>query len=309
MHRGRKCPWFQTTHAFLEYLGNYDNVRAFNIYAQFLRGGLMARLLLMTKKNALSVGLAVSALVSGAGIARAFFSTPAHAQAMSTIEPTVASLDAAWEKRAELHPVIVAFLKSKPKLPDNFEVLFRVARIGYYGGFFALPKDSTDEEKMDLFKYATDASERARKLDSKRVEGHYWYAVNLGGWGIAKGIRASLGSADGMRLALDEAIKIDPKYHFAGPYRVRGRLFFKLPGGFISFGDNKKALEDLRKALELAPDSKLNYAYMAEIQNKVENKQAALKTVEAAKNLPDVVGVAEEAAYRRELGELEKKFR
>ena len=267
----------------------------------------MARLLFITKPNVLCLSLAVCGAFAGAS--GLLLNMEARAQATSTIDPTVPSLDMAWEKRAEMHPVIIAFLKSKPKLPDNYEILYRVARLGYYGGFFALPKESSDEDKMDLFRFATDAAERARKADPKRVEGHYWYAVNLGGWGIAKGIRASLGSAEGMRLALDEAIKIDPKYHFAGPYRVRGRLFFKLPGGFISFGDNKKALEDLKKALELAPESKLNYAYLAEIQNKVESKQAALKSVELAKNLPDVVGIVEESTYRRELGELEKKFR
>ena len=269
----------------------------------------MARSLLFSKRNAVCVGLAWGAVLAGACAEFVMIAPEARAQAMSTIDPTVASLDAAWEKRAELHPLILAFFKSKPKLPDNYEVLYRVARLGYYGGFFALPKDASDEDKMDLFRFATDTADFARKSEPKRVEGHYWYAVNLGGWGIAKGIRASLGSADGMRQALDEAIKIDPKYHFAGPYRVRGRLYFKLPGGFLSFGDNKKALEDLKKALELAPESKLNYAYLAEVQNKVESKQAALKTVEAAKNLPDVVGVVEEATYRRELGELEKKFR
>lgn len=228
--------------------------------------------------------------------------------AMLVLEPTVKSLDAAWTVRHELHPQIVEFLKKKTVLPDNYEVLWRMARLSYYGGFFALPKDSPSEDKMNIFQVGTETGDRARKLEASKVEGHYWYAVTLGGWGIAKGILKALSSAGPMRDALTEAIKIDPKYHFAGPYRIRGRLFHKLPG-VISFGDNQKAADDLKKAISLAPESKLNHVYMAEVQAKLQSKQEALKTLEFAKSLPDVVGVAEEAAYRRDIGELEAKFR
>ena len=48
---------------------------------------------------------------------------------------------------------------------------------------------------------------------------------------------------------------------------------------------------------------------MAEVQAKIQSKAEALKTLEYARSLPDVVGVAEEAAYRRDISELENKFR
>lgn len=227
---------------------------------------------------------------------------------MLVLEPTVKSLDAVWTVRHELHSQIVEFLKKKVTLPDNYEVLWRMSRLSYYGGFFALPKDAASEDKMVVFQVGSEAGERARRLEANRVEGHYWYAVTLGGWGIAKGILKALSSAGPMRDALTEAIKIDPKYHFAGSHRVRGRLYNKIPG-VISFGDNQKAADDLKKAIALAPESKLNHVYMAEVQAKIQSKADALKTLEFAKSLPDVVGVAEEAAYRRDISELENKFR
>ncbi|MEY4065285.1 MAG: hypothetical protein RIR26_1493 [Pseudomonadota bacterium] len=233
--------------------------------------------------------------------------TPVNA-ALVSLEPTVKSLDVVWSVRHELHSQIVDFLKKKPTVADNYEVLWRMARLSYYGGFFALPKDALSEDKMSVFQVGTETGERARRLEPSRVEGHYWYAVTLGGWGIAKGVLKALSSAAPMRDALTEAIKIDPKYHFAGPYRVRGRLYNKIPG-VISFGDNQKANDDLKKAIELAPESKLNHIYMAEVQAKLKSKADALKTLEFAKSLPDVVGVAEEAAYRRDISELENKFR
>lgn len=233
---------------------------------------------------------------------------PAQPESQIVLESNVKSLDAAWNVRHEMHPKIVEFLKMKPALPDDYEVLWRISRLSYYGGFFALPKGSTSAEKMDVFQLGSEAGDKARKLAAGRVEGHYWYAVTLGGWGIAKGILNALSSAKPMRDALSEAIKIDPKYHFAGPLRVRGRLYNKLPG-VVSIGDNKLAMEDLKKAVSLAPESKLNHIYLSEVQSKLQSKADALKTLEFAKTLPDVVGVAEESAYRRDISELEGKFR
>ena len=231
------------------------------------------------------------------------------AMAQNSIEATPASLDSAWDHRSEIHSKISAFIASKPKFGDDFEVAWRLARMVYYTGFFIDPSTTSNDLKMEIFKYGYEAAEKAIKLDPKRVEGHYWYGVNYGGYGLSKGIMAALSGAEGMRASLDEAVKIDPKYHYAGPLRVRGRLFFKLPGSFISFGDNKKAFADLKKAAELAPESKLNYIYMSEVQAKLEGKAEAVKSLEKAKALPDVVGPTEESSYKRDIVELEKKFK
>ncbi|MBM3382010.1 MAG: hypothetical protein FJY29_06160 [Betaproteobacteria bacterium] len=251
---------------------------------------------------------ATSAPQPASGTSAAPAASPTASAAALVFEPTVKSLDAIWAARHEVHPQILEFLKKKQALQDNYEVLWRMSRLSYYGGFFALPKDASSEDKMAVFLVGSEAGDKARKLEPSRVEGHYWYAVTLGGWGIAKGIIKALSSATPMRDALTEAIKIDPKYHHAGPYRIRGRLYNKIPG-LISFGDNQKAADDLRKAISLAPESKLNHVYMAEVQAKIQSKAEALKTLEYARSLPDVVGVAEEAAYRKDISELENKFR
>ena len=236
------------------------------------------------------------------------FLTLMPAFAAAAIDATLASMDAAWDKRASQGPAIVAFLKSRPKLADEFDVQWRVSRLAYYAGFFVLDGTRKDD-RIEVFKVGSETGDRARRMQPQRVEGHYWYAISVGGLGIAKGVMASLGSADGMRDALDEAVKIDPAYHYAGPLRVRGRLYFKLPGGLLSFGDNKKALADLKKAVELGPDSKLNSIYLAEVIEKLENGSSALKLLEAAKKLPDVVGELEESSYRRDIADLERRFR
>lgn len=223
-------------------------------------------------------------------------------------ELTAASLEEMWNKRESMKKEILALIKSKPA-SNNYEVQFLLSRLAYFAGFYCLPNNASSEEKMQVFGYGVDIGEQARKSNASRVEGHYWYAVNLGSYGLAKGIMASLGNAKPLRAAVEEAMKIDEKYEHAGPYRLRGRLFFKLPGGFISFGDNKKAFEDLKKAVEMGPGHRLNYVYLAEVQAKVEDKEAALKTLEAAKKLPEIIGASEEAAFKRDLLELEKKLK
>jgi hypothetical protein len=238
----------------------------------------------------------------------AFSTSLASLASAAGLELNSAALDSAWEKRHDLCTQILDLGKVKPQLSSDYEISWRVGRFVYYGGFFCFPENSGSAEKMDYFKYGVDVLEKARQLNPKRVEGHYWYASVFGGYALAKGIRASLSGAPIMRDALTEAIKIDPKYHFAGPYRVRGRLFFALPS-FISFGDNKLAFEDLKKAVELSPESKLNYVYFAEVQAKIESKSLAIGTLEAAKKVPDLVGVKEDAAYRRDIRTLEEKLK
>ncbi|MBU4573948.1 MAG: TRAP transporter TatT component family protein, partial [Proteobacteria bacterium] len=55
----------------------------------------------------------------------------------------------------------------------------------------------------------------------------------------------------------------DPNYEAGGPYRVLGRLYFKLPGLFG--GDNEKAIENLKIAVKKGPHRYLNHIYLAEV--------------------------------------------
>lgn len=245
-------------------------------------------------------------------IAFSTFAMPNLANAQATLvqyQPTVVELDRLYDNRPKFDSEIESLMKSRVDVGDDFEVLYRLSRLAYYTGFFILA-DSTDKNyKIELFQYGTKLAEKAKSLNTKRVEGFYWFAVNQGGYGLTKGVFASLGGARAMLEALDEAVKIDSKYYFGGPLRVRGRLYFKLPGGFISFGDNQKALVDLQKAVEIAPENRLNHMYLADILAKVKTKDEAKKRIEIAKSLPDSAGEKEEIVFKKELAELEKRVK
>lgn len=79
--------------------------------------------------------------------------------------------------------------------------------------------------------------------------------------GIDGGIGA-LGTAKAARDALLAAEKIDPNALNGSVYTSLGSLYYKVPGWPVGFGDDKKALEYLQKALALNPDGiDPNYFY------------------------------------------------
>jgi tetratricopeptide (TPR) repeat protein len=243
--------------------------------------------------------------------ASALVSTAGHA-----FELTVPALDAAWENRNNLCQEYVDLGLKKPKLGKDYDVLWRAGRAIYFGGCFCWEKvrgkDAPNGDLVAFYEYGVNLLEKAREAAPNRVEGHYWYGTSYGLYGMAKGIFSALKGAKVMREALTRAIEIDPGYHFGGPYRIRGRLYASVPGGFISFGDKKKALEDLLKARELGPQNKLNYVYLAEVQASETTREEAKKTLAVAEKLGDMskeVGLFEEQGYLRDIERVKRDLK
>ncbi|APJ02536.1 hypothetical protein [Silvanigrella aquatica] len=218
---------------------------------------------------------------------------------------SVSFLDDLWEQRQtkEGAKKIAEFLLSDPKLPRDFEINWRLARLVYYSGNFTLIQKSQKEEKLKVFKMGYTAGEIARELEPKRVEGHYWYAINLGSYGLEKGIFSALNNAKPGRDALLEAVKIDPTYQWCGPLRILGRYYQEVPGGIISFGDKKIAKEYFEKAIDSCPDFRINTMYLGVLKEKTGNKQEALELFKKAQKLPELDGKNEEMRYAKELAE------
>lgn len=59
-------------------------------------------------------------------------------------------------------------------------------------------------------------------------------------------------------------ITLDEHYDNAGGHKALGRMYFRLPGFPISFGDKKKAIFHLKRALELYPHDIIARAFYAE---------------------------------------------
>ena len=218
------------------------------------------------------------------------------------IEPTVKSLDTTWENRDKQFSEIVGFLnttaKEKKKIED-YDVLWRVLRMYYYTSGFATEQEIPRKKMADFLEYAIVLGKKTIEKFPNKVEGHYWHAVNLGLHGLANGIMKSLGNKDAMFESLNKAIKIDPNYHVGGPYRVRGRLYFKLPG--LVGGSNSKALADLKEAKKIGKDCRLNHVYFAQVAADELDEEDVAKSLIVAYKAPSIMGSREEADYKGQM--------
>lgn len=141
---------------------------------------------------------------------------------------------------------------------DRYEVQWRLARALFFLGQQAGSRDSSRQ----LYAAGIGAGERAVALNDDRVEGHFWIGVNLALLAETSGVRGAR-ALHRARLELKRAIKIDERYHGAGPLRVLGRLDHKAPR--ILGGNRKRSRELLDRALAIAPSNSVTLTYAAEL--------------------------------------------
>jgi tetratricopeptide (TPR) repeat protein len=217
--------------------------------------------------------------------------------------PDSQALDKMWNDRQSKagQKVILNFIFAEEPIPQNFDIAWRVARLVYFTGNFGIAHETLKkEQKIKLFKYGYIAADIARTKNPDKVEGYYWYGVNLGSYGLAKGIFSALGHAEDALNSLLKSAELDPTYHWAGPYRVLGRFYQEAPS-FLSFGDKKKAEEYFNRAIELAPDYRLNTINLGVLKKEQGNIEAAIDLLKKAKAKPNVDGKLEETRYLEEL--------
>lgn len=225
----------------------------------------------------------------------------AHAITLS-----VASLDEAWSNRQseEGQKNILDFVKESSlstKISDIYDINWRVARLTYYAGNFGIGRKTlTKKELIRVFKYGYERAEQAKEDQPEKVEGYFWFAVNLGSYGLTKGVLTALGNAKTGRDALLKAAEIDKTYWWGGPYRILGRYYQEVPRVF-SFGDKKAAAKYFKMAIDIAPEFRLNTVYLALLSESEGHKEEALNLFKEAAKKPDTDGKNEELRYKEEL--------
>lgn len=120
---------------------------------------------------------------------------------------------------------------------------------------------------------APDPEARAQRLVGAGISRHaaalyFWSAVHWGLWGDAYGRLAAAreGVAGRVRDDALTAMALDSTVERAGPHRVLGRLHAEAPKipFFTGWVDRDRAISELERAVELAPDEPLNRLYLAE---------------------------------------------
>ena len=143
--------------------------------------------------------------------------------------------------------------------------------------------------RRDAAKSGIVLARHATELKPAGVEGHYWYAINVGL--LADVDRAyGLDAVGEMETALKRAIELDERYDFAGPLRVLGILHLRTPAPPVSIGSPRKGLRLLQRAVELFPDYPENYLYLAEAlrdNDRADEARVAIRKVLDANPWPD----------------------
>lgn len=158
----------------------------------------------------------------------------------------------------------------------NVEARWKLGRVLYWIGC----QEKSSSKQAEIFEKGIRYCQEAIKVDSNCVPCLFWLGVSYGKFGEAKGVMQSLGLVPHMQEALKKVKTLDEKYEWGGADRVLGRLFFKLPS--IKGGDNKKAIEHLRKAVALGPKHLMNHRFLAEVlmaEGKKDEAKEVLKKI------------------------------
>jgi len=117
---------------------------------------------------------------------------------------------------------------------------------------------TADSEKEAVFKALVDKASALTQKHADRAEPRIWEAIIRAGYAGAMGGVSSMFNAmpqmEKGRDLLLEAEKIDPMAMNGSIYTTLGSFYYMVPGGFIGFGDDDKALAYLNKAITAAPD-------------------------------------------------------
>jgi tetratricopeptide (TPR) repeat protein len=179
-------------------------------------------------------------------------------------------------------------------LPDNADAHIKAAR--------ALAYLSEHETAVDKRKQAAQQgiamARRARELQPDRVEGHYWYALNVG---LLADVDRDYGldAVGEMVAALKIACDIGAAYENAGPLRLLGLLHLRAPPAPVSVGSKRKAQQLFQRAVEACPQFPENYLYLGEAQRDLHRPDDARASLQKVLDLPVPAGHETEATQWR----------
>ncbi|MYN03219.1 tetratricopeptide repeat protein [Pseudoduganella sp. DS3] len=139
-----------------------------------------------------------------------------------------------------------------------------------------VPEDVSNlQQKWEQIRYKTPAAAQEAQYEQLVAEAQktaagnpgsadvlIWYAIIESTYAGAKGGLGALSHVKSARKALEQAIAINPDALNGSAYTSLGSLYYQVPGWPIGFGDDKKALEYLKKGLAINPDGiDPNYFY------------------------------------------------
>ncbi|MDQ6987146.1 MAG: hypothetical protein Q9M25_05030 [Mariprofundaceae bacterium] len=176
---------------------------------------------------------------------------------------------------------------------------------------------TADDEKEAVFKALVDKAAALGAKYANRAEPKVWEAIIRAGYAGAMGGMSSMFNAmPQMELGRDlllAAERIDPMTMNGSIYTTLGSFYYMVPGGFIGFGDDDKALAYLNKAVTVAPDDLDANYFMGDYWLEQKKYKKALPWFEHLLSLPDVAArpvysAGRKAAAAKKLAKVKKKL-
>lgn len=135
-----------------------------------------------------------------------------------------------------------------------------------------------------------------------------WHGIIEASYAGAKGGLGALSIVKSARKSLEHALEVNPRAMEGSAYTSLGSLFYQVPGWPLGFGDEKKAMELLKKGLELNPNGIDSNFFMGDFLYRSGKLEAAEQALRKALLAPAREGRAlADEGRRREVNELLQK--
>lgn len=120
----------------------------------------------------------------------------------------------------------------------------------------------TGKAQLQAYESLIEQSESAVRQHADSAEILVWNGIIKSSFAGAKGGVGALSYAKQAKKSLEAAMKISDMVLQGSAYTSLGTLYFKVPGWPLGFGNDEKAEQLLKKALEINPDGiDSNYFY------------------------------------------------
>jgi Tetratricopeptide repeat len=172
----------------------------------------------------------------------------------------------------------------------NYQWLWRAARVCYFVG-----EEADRAEKPGYFDRGIDAGRRAVAREPNAVEGHFWLAVNYGGYSEQKGVFKALMTVRKIRSGMETVLRLNDRYQDGGAYLALGEMDRQLPR--LVGGNLGRAIARLEQGVRVAPH---NLEIRLALGRALE--EAGRKT-DAKRELQDLLGRAARSGAERRIQE------
>jgi len=159
------------------------------------------------------------------------------------------------------------------------------------------------QREAALEKLAADSAAFTRE-QPQAAEAWIWHGIVTSSWAGAQGGLGALGKAKDAKRYLEQAIALDSAALQGSAYTSLGTLYDRVPGWPIGFGDEEKADELLRQALQINPDGIDSLYFWGDHLMRQGHYAEARAALEKARQAPPRPG--RELADRGRQGEIER---